>query len=401
MKPTLPTGQRKMLASIILIALALGAAILLWKKDADHGATESTASSGTNPQSASEADAAPPGQVRMTAAQIRNAGIELATAAAANISDTVELPGEIAFNEDRTAHIVPRLPGVAVSVSADLGQSVRKGQILAVLASPELAELRSASLAAQRRLELARLTYAREKGLWEGQISAEQDYLQAQQALREAEIQARNARAKLTALDAVDNEATLNRHVLRAPFDGVIVEKHIAQGEAVKEDANVFLISDLSTVWVDIAVTPGNLEAVRTGVAALVKATGTGSTASGSISYVGNLLGEQTRSAKARVVIANPQRAWRPGLFVSVAIQRGQKAAAVTVQADAIHTQDGKSVVYLRNADGFTAQAVSPGSSDGRLVEILDGVRAGASYAAKGSYAIKAEQGKASAEHGH
>jgi len=136
----------------------------------------------------------------------------------------------------------------------------------------------------------------------------------------------------------------------------------------------------------------------------LVKASAFDARASGKITYVGSLLGEQTRTAKARVALANPDRAWRPGLFVSVDVPSGlasDAAAAVTVAADAIQTVDDKPVVFVKAAGGFRAQPVVPGRSDGKLTEILKGLSAGAQYAAAGSFVLKAELGKDSAEHAH
>lgn len=379
---------------IVLVGVVLGAAILFWKKD---GASVSGTEAPHAEEGGGHADA--DGVIAMSASQIQTAGIIIATAERAVMGNVIELPGEVRFNEDLTAHIVPRTPGVAESVSADLGQSVKKGQVLAVISSPLLADLRSASLAAQKRLGLAQLTFQREKKLWEDQISAEQDYLQAQTALREAEIDAQTARAKLSALGAGETDSALSRYVLRAPFRGEILEKHIAQGEAVKEDANVFLLSDLSSVWVEIVVTPKDLEAVRVGETVKITSAANDTSATGKISYVGNLLGEQTRTAKARVVIANPDMAWRPGLFVNAALVRGEKTVAVAVAADAVHTVDGKPVVFLKVAQGFKPQPVKTGSSDGKLVEIVAGLPAGAQYAASGSFVVKAEQGKGSAGH--
>jgi cobalt-zinc-cadmium efflux system membrane fusion protein len=311
----------------------------------------------------------------------------------------VQLPGEIRFNEDRTAHIVPRLPGVADSVQVSLGQKVRKGEVLAVISSPELAELRSTLNAAKTRLDLARTTYEREKKLWEDKISAQQDYQQAQQAYQEARIAASNAQSKLSALGVTAGNGALNRYELRAPFDGVIVEKHISLGEAVKEDANVFLLSDLSRVWVDVVVAPKDLGVVRVGETATVKAAATDLTATGKVSYVGALVGEQTRSATARVELVNPSLAWRPGLFVNVSLVQGSKRAAVAVRSDALQTVEDKPVVFVKVAEGFKAEPVVVGASDKSYTEILQGLTAGTTYAATGSFVLKAEQGKGSAEH--
>ncbi|MGK5009867.1 efflux RND transporter periplasmic adaptor subunit [Janthinobacterium sp. MDB2-8] len=346
------------------------------------------------------------GRLELSAAQSKAAGVVIATAASGRIKTTVALPGEIRFNEDRTAHVVPRLAGVVEAVQADLGQLVKKGQVLAVIASTELSEQRSELLSAQRRLSLARSTYEREEKLWREKISAEQDYLQAQQAWREAEIAVQNAQQKLSALGASGtgtgaSKGPLNRYEIRAPFDGMVLEKHITLGEAVKEDANIFVISDLSTVWAEIAVPAKDLATVRMGGKAEVKASAFDASAQGTITYVGALLGEQTRTAKARISLLNPDMAWRPGLFVSVEVVSGEADAPVTVQSTAIQTVEDKPVVFVQVKDGYQATPVVLGRSDGTLTQIKQGLAAGTPYAAQGSFVLKSELGKDAAGHEH
>lgn len=342
------------------------------------------------------------GKVELSDAQVKAAGIKIETAAPARIRSAFQLAGEIRFNEDRTAHVVPRLAGVVESVAANLGQQVKKGQVLAVIASTDVSEMRSELLSAQRRQALAQVTYEREKKLWQDKISAAQDYLQAQQAFRDAEIATQNARQKLAAIGASTGTAgALSRYELRAPFDGAIVEKHIALGEAVKEDSNVFMISDLSSVWAEIIVPAKDLGIVRVGERATVKATSMGSVSTGTVSYVGSLLGEQTRTAKARVTLANPSLAWRPGLFVNVELTSDERNAPVAVFADAIQTVNDSPTVFVKIDGGFVGQVVTTGRSDGKYTEILTGIKPGTAYAASGSFVIKAEQGKGSAEHAH
>lgn len=396
--------------AVVAIGMVLALAILFWKKAAPGAEGESPHTEETSGKPAPKVEshgeaqetahaADKPGFVRMSPQQIQGAGIVTARATAESIDTAVMLPGEVRFNEDRTAHVVPRVAGVVESVAASLGQDVKKGQVLAVIASAELADLRSTALAAEKRLELARVTYEREKKLWENKISAQQDYLQAQQQYREAQIETQSAKSKLSALGTGSGSGALNRFELRAPFNGVVVEKHLSQGEAVKEDANAFLLSDLSKVWVEIVVSSKDLQFVRVGQSVTIRSASGGEAVSGKVSYVGNLLGEQTRTATARAVIDNPGLAWRPGLFVNVALVRGKKDALVTVAADALQTIEGKPVVFVKAAEGFQAQAVATGATDGKVVEILQGLSAGAEYVATGSYVVKAEQGKGSAGH--
>ena len=343
------------------------------------------------------------GKVAMSDAQVAAAGVAIETAAAASIRSSLQLPGEIRLNEDRTAHIVPRVAGVVENVSADLGQPVKKGQVLAVLSSVTLSEQRSELQAARKRLELARTTYAREKKLWEEKISPQQDVQQAQQAMREAEIAVANANQKLAALGASASASgsALSRYELRAPFDGMVVEKHIALGESVKEDTNVFKISDLSTVWAEMNISARDLPRVRVGGKVQVRATAFDAKAVGTVSYVGSLIGEQTRTARARVTLPNPDLAWRPGLFVNVEVVSDESTVPVAIASEALQTVEDRPVVFLRVPGGFVPQPVQVGRSDGKRVEITSGLKAGAPYAAAGSFVVKAEQGKGTASHTH
>lgn len=342
------------------------------------------------------------GKIELSDAQIKAATIGIDTAGAARIKSALLLPGEIRLNEDRTSHVVPRISGVVESVQASLGQMVKKGQVLAVIASPTASEQRSELQTAQKRLTLAKTTFEREKRLWEQKISAEQDYLQAGQMLHEAEAAVANAQQKLSALGLVSSSSGgLNRFELRAPFDGMVIEKHLSLGEAVKEDAAVFTVSDLGQVWAEINVPAKDLPLVRVGEKVVIKATAFDASATGVITYVGSLIGEQTRMAKARVVLANPKGAWRPGLFVNVEVTSSEADVPVTVSGDAIQTVGDQPVVFLKVNGGFIAQPVQLGRRDGRRVEVVEGLKAGASYASAGSFVVKSELGKSSAEHTH
>lgn len=376
------------------------------EKEHDHGSEAGHAEQSPGKgKAAAEADHADEeeGLLKLDAERARAVGVSLAEASPALIAGTLQLPGEIRFNEDRTAHVVPRVAGVAESVAANLGQLVKKGQLLATLTSPAISEQRSELMAAQKRLALARTTYQREKQLWQEKISAEQDYLQAQQALREAEIASANAQQKLAAIGAGSGTAgALNRFELRAPFDGVVVEKHLAVGEAVQDSTAVFTISDLRSVWAEMKVAAGDLPFVRVGEKATVHATAFESRATGVVAYVGALIGQETRTAPARITLDNPDGIWRPGLFVNVELTAAGQQAAVAVANAAIQKIDGdKPVVFVPVAGGFKAQAVKLGKADGQSTEVLQGLSTGQRYVKDGAFVLKSELGKATAEHVH
>lgn len=347
------------------------------------------------------------GRVKMDDATAKSAGIRIETAGPARIRSVLQLQGEIQLNPDRLAHVVPRLEGVVLSSAKNLGDPVRKGELLAVLDSPALADLTSTYLAAQDRLGLAQITFEREKRLWEEKISAEQDYLASRQALTEAAIAERSAERKLLALGLTPaalrerGAERLTRFEIRAPLGGVVVEKHLGMGESVKEDATIFVIADLSTVAAEVTIYPADLNAIKLGQKVTVRAAALNAEASGTLSYVGALVGEQTRTAKARITLANADRRWRPGLFVTVEVVQNETEVPVAVPVDAIQTLRDWKIVFARFGDLFEARPVELGRSDGKRVEILKGLAPGARYAAANSFVLKADLGKAGASHGH
>lgn len=333
--------------------------------------------------------------------QIQAAGIQLAKAQPRQISTLLSLPGEVRFDEDRTSHIVPRAAGVVESVKVNLGQRVKQGELLAVIASQQISDQRSELAASQRRVELARTTFQRERQLWQDKISAEQDYLLARQALQEAEIALNNARQKMNALSGSTVLAGGNRYELRAPFAGVVVEKHLGVGEVVSETSAAFTLSDLSQVWVTFGVFPKDLNKVQVGRPVKVSSAEMGTDVMGTVAYVGNLLGEQTRTATVRVSVANPDDSWRPGLFVAVQVATDSYPAPVTVPVEAIQTVEDKPSLFVRTAEGFVTRHVELGVSENGFVEVRQGLEAGAEVATVGSFVLKSELGKASAEHAH
>ncbi|MCP2935798.1 efflux RND transporter periplasmic adaptor subunit, partial [Salmonella enterica subsp. enterica serovar Typhimurium] len=151
---------------------------------------------------------------------------------------------------------------------------------------------------------------------------------------------------KLAALGAEPSGTdALNRYALRAPFDGVVIEKHLSIGEAVREDSQVFTVSDLGSVWAEISVPARDLDHVRAGSTVTVRSTASGLTVRGTVLHVGALLGEQTRLALARVVLRNPDLAWRPGLFVTVSLDVDRIEVPLAVGLAAVQTVDGRDAV--------------------------------------------------------
>ena len=401
-------SQAIAVTAVLLAGLALGAYLYTLDEPAPTGDAHDHAEEGRDAHAAEETgkhaheEGAEAAEIRLSDAQLAQNDIEILVAGPARIRSTLSLIGEIRFNEDRLVHVVPRLAGVVQTVAANMGDRVRKDQLLATISSQALSDQRSELLAAQKRLGLAQASHARERKLWQAQISAEQDYLQAQATLREAEIAVDNATQKLASLGGARWQGRdLTRYDLVAPIDGIVIEKHLSLGEAVKDDASVIVIADLSTVWAEMTIYAKDLNAVRVGQMATVKATAFESSSSGEVSYVGPLIGEQTRTARARLVLRNPEGIWRPGLPVNVELTASETEVPVAVSDAALQTFDDATVVFVRDGERFVPRAVRTGRSDGALVEILDGLAPGERYAARNSFLVKAELGKAGTSHEH
>lgn len=382
---TLTKKQKLAITAIVLAGALAAAALLLPERPKDDREEEAPHPTDTIP---------------FNAAQMKAAAVTLANAEPARLHLSITLPGQIRANADRTAHVMPRVPGRVERVLADLGQKVKKGDVLAVLSSDELAERRSAALTARQRLDLARDTLQREERLWRERISPEQDVLQARAAHAEAQIAARNAQTRLAVLDA-GQSGRLDAYELRAPADGTVLEKHLAVGEAVGNDTVIFTIADMTSVWAEVSAAPAELARLGIGTRATIVAPALNARADGTVVQVAAALGEQTRMATARIALANADALWRPGLFVDAVIPAPPADVPVAVRSDALHTVEGGTVLFVRTADGFAPKPVRTGRSDGPLTEVLEGVSAGTQYAAANSFILKAELGKESGDHGH
>ena len=396
-------AQWLVIVAVVIVGAALAFLILTTRKQVDANPFDDD-----GPRPTATTTAAVPkemNQVLMDEAQIKASDIHVANAGPLAISTILQFPGEIQINDDRTVHVVPRVSGVAEAVLVSTGQIVKKGQTLAVFSSQMISEQRSALQTAQKRLSLANTIYQREKTLWEQKITAEQDYLQALQSLREAEIAVDNAQQKLSALGVIlnnnANSGSLNRFELHAPYDGLVVERNLSVGEAVKEDTPIFTISDLSTVWAEVHIPAKDLPHVRMGDKVTLRATAFDAQTTGTVAFIGALVGELTRMAKARIVLANPQGAWRPGLFVSVEVKAAEVRVPIAIETDALQTLGTQQVVFVRTETGFKAHPVKIGLNDGKRVEVLEGLAAGVRYAARGSYILKSELSKLTTEDGY
>ena len=349
------------------------------------------------------------GAVRMTEEQIAGAKIEVAEAGPGTIARRVSLPGTVAANADRLAHVPARVAGIVTALNKRLGETVAAGEVLAVVESAEIATAKGDYLAALRITELARVTFEREQRLWQRKVSAEQDFLKARTDWQEAQIRLDLARQKLAAigLGGAEIEAlprqpieALRRQEVHAPIAGRITARPKMLGDAVSAEAEVYTMADLSTVWVEMAVPPTDLAFVKEGMTARIRGEGE-ARGEGRIVFLSPVLDPETRSARAVVEVPNPDGAFRPGGFVTADVATDEQRADVVVPRAAVQEIEGESVVFVRTPEGFEKREVVLGRGDQDGVEVVFGLDPGERYATANTFVLKAELGKSEAEHSH
>jgi len=350
------------------------------------------------------------GAISLTDAELDEFGIEVKKAAPGLFETFVDLPGEIVINSDRQAHVVPRVPGIVGEVHKRLGDPVKTNEVMAVLESRDLADAKAEFLASLERFDFAEVFFKREENLWEKKISSEQEYLDARQILVEARINLRSAEQKLHALGFSETylkqlpdhpDQSYTRYEIKAPFDGVVIQKHISFGEALGDDAEAFVIADLSSVWVDINIYQKDLVKIHTGQKVVIDIGHGVDSAHSTLSYVGPLVGEETRTALARAVLQNPLGQLRPGMFITARVATDSTEVPLMVPKTALQTLEGKTVVFVQDEDGFEARPVTIGRDNGLHVVIENGLQSGERYVSKGAFTLKAQLSKGAFGDGH
>lgn len=171
-------------------------------------------------------------------------------------------------------------------------------------------------------------------------------------------------------------------------------------GDAVSAEAEVYTLADLSTVWVEIAVPPGDLGFVKEGMTVGIRGEGE-VRGEGRIVFLSPVLDPETRSARAVVEVPNPEGTLRPGGFVTAEVATEERRVDVLVPRAAVQEIEGESVVFIRAPKGFEKREVVLGRGDRDGVEVVFGLDPGERYAAANTFVLKAELGKSEAEHSH
>ena len=326
-------------------------------------------------------------------------GVVVAEAGSGKLETTLTLPGEIILNDDAHALVTPYVSGYVKEIRKRQGDSVQKGEVMAVLESREQADAGAAYLAARERVLLAEKTFQREESLWRKKISPERDYLESKMALSGARIEARSARQKLMALGlskaAISRlpqrvDASLTRYEIVSPLNGQVLEKNLSLGEMVESTTSVYRVADMNNVWVRINLLQKQLPHLKKGMDVHIWGDESMPAATGRLTFIAPVVGRETRTAVGRVTLSNPDGRWRPGLFVKARIKAGEKQLPLMVPKKAVQNIGGESMVFVPAEGGFEGKVVTTGQSDETHTEIISGLSPGDSYVTHGAFELKA-----------
>lgn len=372
------------------------------------------------------------GKIKLSAAQIEAARIVVAPSGPGTLGLHVVVPGVVQPDPDRMARVAGRVVGTVAELRKRLGDTVEKGEVVAIIDSREVAEAKSEYFAARTNLELQQTLFEREQSLWDKRISAEMQFLRARTTLTETQLRGELAVQKLQALGLGEDEigalerrteavrtasaapnggapskqvpvSGLQRYTVRSPISGQVVERLVNLGAPMGgegENKELYVVADLSSVWIELAVPTGDLKSIRQGQSVTISS-GDGPGSHGRIAFVSPILNPETRSARVIASVDNEGMVWRPGSYVTAKVTTSEEKVDLRLAKAALQTMGGEQVVFVRTPDGFEKREVATGKSDDAFVEIVFGLDPGEEVAVANSFLLKAELGKAEAEHAH
>jgi len=336
------------------------------------------------------------GQITLTNEQIKVAGIALGRPTIGSVG-TLQLPATIEGDPQATQAVSAAISGRIVALNRNLGQSVGRGQTLAIVESREAALLQGEVQATRARLALANSNLAREERLFAQRVSPEQDVIAARTTATEAKIAYQLAQQQVSA--AGGGGGQLNRIAIAAPISGQVIARSVILGQTVAADAELYRIANLSSVSLSFNLRPADAGRIRPG--AIVSIDAPGRQATGKISFVSPALDPATRLVPAIAILDNRAGQWRVGEAVTatIALAGDSGDTSISVPSSAVQTVEGKSVIFVRTKGGFAAVPVVLGDRAGANVIVRSGLKGTEQIAITNSFSLKSEIGKGEAGH--
>jgi len=374
-------SKRLLVAAAVLMALALPSCSGDSASDSDQemqGMEGMTGMDGMAGMAGMSSD----GSVRLTPEQIGTFGITFGYAEVRPLSREIRAVGIVEIDETRIAHVSPKFGGWAERVHvAFTGESVRAGQPLLEVYAPELIAAQEELLLARRMLDNA--TASSVQGV---PNPGEEIFSAARRRLEYLDVSS-------SQLDEILSSGEVRRTLtVYAPAPGIVTEKNIVLGQSFEAGANLYVIGDLSRVWVTASVFEADFPLLREGLSTQVTVAGLpGRTFSGPIEYVYPTVGEDTRSLRARISLSNPSGELKPGMYatVSLTVSMGD---VLTVPASAVLYTGERAVTFVDMGDGSLApQEVEVGMTSDDFVQVVSGVEPGQRVVTSAQFLLDSE----------
>jgi Cu(I)/Ag(I) efflux system membrane fusion protein len=307
--------------------------------------------------------------------------VTYATAALRPFSRTISTVGNVTFDETRLASVNPKVEGWIERLFVDFtGAPVRRGEPQLEIYSPML-------IAAQEELLLASRLYAA-SGTGENAAANARELLEsARRRLGYWDID----EATIAAIEAAgEPRRTL---VLRAPADGIVIEKSAVSGMRVMPGTDLYRIADLARVWIEGEVFEKDLSLVAVGQRAAVSFEAyPGETFAATLTYVYPTVSVEARTGRIRLELANPGLRLKPGMYAKVEIAADAGRTALMIPRSAVHFTGERAIVFLRGEDGvLTPREITTGLAAGADIEVLAGLVEGNVVVSSANFLIDAE----------
>jgi cobalt-zinc-cadmium efflux system membrane fusion protein len=321
----------------------------------------------------------------------------------------VAVLGEIAADQRRYAEVAPPTGGQVVRVLVDLNAAVRQGAPLAQLRSADLGRARADLLTADVRRDLAQQVLDRKRELAAERIIAAREVQEAEAAFRAAEAEAKAAASALRALGIQEDDSVGDSPLfyVRAPVSGRVIERRAILGQYADLASPLFIVADLSQVWLIAQVFERDAVNLRLGSTAhITLAALPGQEFDGRVTQVGRQVDAGSRTVPVRVELSNTSGVLRPGMSANARLEvAGESQTILVVPAAALQRVGAQWLAFIpRSPQEFEMRRVGRGRDLGNDVEVVSGLSAGETVVVEGAFLLKAEAEKRAGggdEHGH
>lgn len=347
----------------------------------------------------------PSNQVRLTQEEMAGVILTVAPVIRGEFRAFRDFQGIVEANEHAVANITTLVRGRVVVVYVDLGQEVTTGQVLAVLSSSDLGTAQSTYLKASAKLHVAQHAAARAKRLLaENGIGLGEDQRRQGEMIglraenREARDHLRLLGMNREDVDRLDHEQTLHSRVsIEAPFNSRVIARNLTQGEVVETTETLFVVADLSEVWVTADIPEKDIPFIYHGhdkpqfVEVRVLAY-PGEVFPGRITYVGDVLDHVTRTMRLRIALPNPHRLLKPQMYAVVRVYSEPEPNMLMIGKRSVQRVRNRTFVFVQRQAGlFEARDVKLGDSNGRQIQALEGLQEGEQVVEEGAFVLKSE----------